>query len=344
LINSPYTTFDYFSLRRRLIDNNKNVEDGFPVAVPFSPMGEKLIAHVFAFKPGGTLQEHDEDDENESTTKTKKLGGLRGYRKREGIVFVRNGQTQGSLPKDFFRRDSIKMKPLAEDVLVFVDCDQLSDAIREDLFMPSRDRLAETHFKNELVDQLEQTLKNLDSLKNLRNRRQQERMTERLKDDRPLTDVLQQLIKNSPNLTLLLQLGQRISAPFNTKPIAADDEPFKGEVYPTYFKLKGVEYGKVYKRQWPINQRIRLTFETNARDDYFTRRIERGQFSLMWRDEGGADHDASYVGPSLKRGMASVTVTLPDHAEVMTPSPLSLASKIPALHLRTRSKRWYAKK
>ena len=90
-----------------------------------------------------------------------------------------------------------------------------------------------------LVDGLEQALKESNVLRQLRNRRQQERMTERMKDDKPLADVLQHLIKSSPNLTALLHLGQRISAPFNTNPAASSDEKlFKGEVYPSFFKIK----------------------------------------------------------------------------------------------------------
>lgn len=301
-------------LRRRLIDN-KNVEDGFPESIPFSPQGERLVAHVFAFKPEGTARE--EEDEGDDDKPKKRLGGLRGYRKREGIVFVRNGQTHGSLPKDFFRRDALKMKPLADDLLVFVDCDELSDVVREDLFMTSRDRLADNEFKGAIIDALEKTLRDCGPLKMLRNRRQQERISERLKDDRPLTDVLQSLIKRSPNLTALLQLGQRISTPFNTIPTGVDEDVFfKGEVYPSYFKVKGVEYGKLYKRGCPINQRMRLTFETDARNDYFTRRIERGQLFLTWSKKGGVERDASFVGPTLRNGIATVTLDLPDEAEV----------------------------
>ena len=301
-------------LRRRLIDN-ENVEEGFPLSIPFAPQGERLVAHVFAFKPEGSAR--DEGADEEDGKQRRKLGGLRGYRKSEGIVFIRNGQTHGSLPKDFFRRDGLKMKPLADDLLVFVDCDDLCDVVREDLFMPSRDRLADNEFKRALIDGLENAMRDSDQLKLLRNQRQQERMKERMKDDRPLTEVLQSLIKSSPNLTALLQLGQRIPAPFNTILTGAeDDAKFKGEVYPTFFKIKGVDYGKLYERGCPIDQRMRLTFETDARNDYFTRRIERGQFLLTWIDEKGAEQDASCVGPTLRNGIANVTVDLPDELDV----------------------------
>ncbi|MDO8874891.1 MAG: hypothetical protein Q8M24_01980 [Pseudolabrys sp.] len=295
-------------LRRRL-DNTKNVEPGFPIVIPFSPSGEQLYATIYAFKSAGSTL----DDEDEEEAKKKKLGGLRSYRKREGVLFVRNGQTQGTLPKDFFRRDAMKMKTLADDLLVFVECDKMSDAVREDLFMPSRDRLTDNEFKAEMVDVLEQTIRNDETLRQLRNQRQKELMTDKMKDDKPLADVLQNLIKASPNLTQLLQFGQRITAPFNATPNASHDEkPFKGEVYPTFFKLKGATYGEVHKRDCPVNYRMRLTFETDARDDYFSRRIEGGKFSMVWTDKVGKEHNVSVVGPALRSGSASVMVTLPD--------------------------------
>jgi hypothetical protein len=302
-------------LRRRL-GNTPNVESGFPITIPFSPQGEQLYANVYAFKPAGTAREDGDSDEDDAGNK-KKLGGLTRYRKREGILFVRNGQTQGTLPKDFFRRDALKLKPIADDLLVFVDCDRLHDDIREDLFMPSRDRLADNEFKGELIDSLEQALRNNEDLRQLRNKRQEERMTDRMKDDKPLADVLQQLIRNSPNLMTLLHLGQRITAPFNANPTGSTEEkPFKGELYPNFFKLKSVQYGEVYKRDCPINYRMRLAFETDARDDYFERKIEGGRFLLVWVDGTGSERGVSTVGPNLRRGSATVMVTLPDEVEV----------------------------
>lgn len=300
-------------LRRRL-SNTQNVETDFPITIPFSPGGEQLYATVYAFKPAGTARGDDEIEDDEVK---KKLGGLTRYRKREGVLFVRNGQTQGTLPKDFFRRDSLKLKPIADELLVFVECDKMNDDVREDLFMPSRDRLTENDFKAELIDGLEQALRNDEVLRQLRNQRQQERMTDRMKDDKPLADVLKQLIRNSPNLTALLQLGQRITAPFNTTQVAAHEKQlFRGEVYPRYFKLKGLPYGEVQKRDCPINYRMRLSFETDARDDYFSRRIEGGEFRLFWVDKGGEEHKVSIVGPTLRRGIATVMATLPETATI----------------------------
>ena len=313
LLNPGSRETTLLGLRRRLKESD-NVEEKFPISLPFSFGGQSLIAHVFAFKPRGTVR--DEDEKVESEPK-KRLGGVRGYRKNEGVVFVRNGQTHGSLPKDFFRKDSVKMKPLADDLLVFVDCDELSDAVREDLFMPSRDRLADNDFKSALIDGLGKVLRDCEQLKALRNHRQQERLNERLKEDRPLTDVLQSLIKRSPNLKTLLQLGQRISAPFNTKASGVrKDIPFKGAFYPNFFKIKGIKYGAPYKRKWPINQRMRLTCETDAQDNYFSRNIERGQFCLSLVDREEKERHVSFSGPNLRNGIATVMIDLPDGTEI----------------------------
>lgn len=310
-VGSRRTTLS--GLRRRLLDN-QNVENGFPVFMPLYCKGEKLTVRIFAFKPEGASRGLNEKGQ---TGKPKRLGGLRGYRKNEGVVFVRNGQTQDSLTKDFFRRDAVKMKSLVDELLIFVECDELSDIVREDLFMPSRDRSVENDFRESLISTLEKIIRDCQELRELRNQRQQERMNERLKDEKPFADILQSLIKNSPNLKTLLQLGQRISTPFNTKPVDSDPKvEFKGEFYPTFFKIKGVEYRTTFKRDCAINQRIRLTFETDARDDYFIRPAERGAFKPTWNTEGGNKRQPSLDGPRLKNGIATVRLDMPDDVAV----------------------------
>ena len=254
---------------------------------------------------------------SDQSGKRKKLGGARSYRKSEGVLFLRNGQTQGSWSKDFFRRKAVKMKPLADELMVFVECDELSDSIREDLFMPSRDRLAENAFKQTLIEILEDTVRECPELKSLRNKRQRERLQSRLEEERPLTDVLNSLIQSSPNLISLLQMGQRISAPFSSQPTKTEPNvEFNGEVYPTFFKYKGVEYGTTVKLRRPINHRVRLTFETDARDDYFVRAAERGSFEFTWTDYNGNESSTTITGPSLKNGKAIVMMEFPEQSEV----------------------------
>lgn len=298
----------------RRIDNSENVEEGFPVSIPIQADGEKLVARIYAFVPSGTQKDSTNTNENSNR---KKLGGARSYRKSEGVLFLRNGQTQGSWNKDFFRRKVVKMKPLADDLIVFIECDELSDFIREDLFMPSRDRLADNAFKQSLIEILEDTISECSELKELRNKRQRERLQSRLEEDRPLIDVLESLIRNSPNLVSLLKMGQRISAPFRSQPTGTEpNTEFKGEVYPTIFKYKGAEYGTTVKLRRPINHRVRLTYETNARNDYFVRAAERGSFDLTWTNYNGDKCPTTITGPNLKNGKATVIMDFPEQVEV----------------------------
>ena len=50
-------------------------------------------------------------------------------------ILKKQHEKTNPLPKDFFRRDQMKLKTLADDLLVFVECDQMSDEVREDLFI-----------------------------------------------------------------------------------------------------------------------------------------------------------------------------------------------------------------
>ncbi len=310
-VGSRRTTLS--GLQRRLV-GNPNVERNFPISIPLYLEGEEFIVHIFVFRLEGATNEKNGKNKN---AKSKKRGGSRSYRRREGVVFVQNGQTQGDLPKDFFRRDAVKMKSIADDLLVFVECDGLSDVAREDLFMSSRDRLVESAFKQSLVARLEQSIRDCQELRDLRNQRQQERMSEHVKEEQPFVDVLQSLMKNSPNLKTLLQLGGRISASFDTRPTGSDKKKeFKGEFYPNYFKTKGVEYGVTFKRLCPINRSMRLIFETDARDDYFTRSAERGVFTPTWIAKDGKKRKVSLSGPRLKSGIATVMLDLPDDVTV----------------------------
>lgn len=220
-VGSRETTLD--GLIRRLSESS-NLEPGFPVQMPFSPMGERLTASIYVGKKAGSSHDKDDDDgDDDNSDKTRrKVGGLKRYRKREGVIFTRNGQTQGSLPKEFFQRPGVKMKPIAEDLLVFVDCDSLSADTREDLFMASRDRLVDGAFKAAVVRELEIALSSCEELKELRNRRQQEELADKIKDDKPLSQVLESLIDRSPNLRQLLRLGTRIQTPLRVVPKEVD--------------------------------------------------------------------------------------------------------------------------
>ena len=88
---------------------------------------------------------------------------------------------------------------------------------------------------------------------------------------------------------------------------------YHGKLFPTYFKFKGKDYGQTVEKECHINQRSRMTFETDVVNDYFSRKIDAGMFELF-RVNGSARQPATaFVGPNLSNGIATLSVRLPDN-------------------------------
>lgn len=282
-------------LRIRLDDDKgENLESGFPTASPLSARGELMTASIYAFKKGKADA----------------------YRKSEGIIFTVNGQTHGQLSTDFFTRQKAgRLNYIADSILVAVDCSEITGRAREDLFMNSRDRLSGGDLRQDIERALEDLLRTHDALRALKERRRREEIEAKLDNSKPLEDILEAILKASPSLSTLFLHGVRLSNPFKTTTVQ-QTETYRGKRFPTYFKFKDKEYGKVMRRECRVNQRLRVTFETDALNEYFARRADRGTFSLMLDSELGATPVADYVGPNLNNGIATLTVALPPTVKV----------------------------
>jgi hypothetical protein len=275
-------------------DKTNNLEDGFPTSCPLAASGEAMKATIYAFK--------------EDKAKT--------YRNDEGIVFTLNGQTHGYLTPDFFRRKSVGLSYLSDSLLVVIDCSQFTGRAREDLFMNSRDRLSKGELRASIESELEDMIKNHQGLRELKERRRREETEARLADSKPLEDVLEMILKHSPSLANLFLLGKRASNPFKTRQVQENEKPFSGVRFPTFFKFKGKDYGNVLERESHINMRCRITFETDADNDYFSRPLEPGGFSLYSVVEGNKVPVSNFTGPNMTNGIATLSVKLPEDAEV----------------------------
>jgi hypothetical protein len=276
-----------------------NLEEGYPSSVPFTVHGERMVAHIYAFKP-------DRADT---------------YRDNEGVVFVMNGQTHGSLPKTFFQRGSVKMDRLASSLLVLVDCSQLSVGAREDLFMNSRDRLSAGELRKAIEKELEDLIKSHSGLRDLRERRRAQEIAERLEDSRPLEDVLGSILKRSPTLAQLFLTGQRLSRPHRaggTKGGAAEGEGpdvgtgvFHGRPHPTFFRFDKHRDVERLVRSAELGRRCRIRFVTDAVNDYFTRVDTPGRYhvEVLESPVEGIELDHNLI---LQNGIAHWSVNLPE--------------------------------
>jgi len=269
-------------------DKAKNLEYGFPTSSPMSVAGEQMTATIYAFKKGKAET----------------------YRRNEGIIFTINGQTHGYLTADFFRRPTLGLSYLRDSILVIVDCSKLSGRAREDLFMNSRDRLSGGTLRAEIERTLERMLKQHSGLRDLKQRRRREEIEDKLEDSKPLEEVLESLLRQSPTLSTLFLQGQRISNPFKTRKAQAKEEPFEGRRYPTFFKFEGKEYGTELNRDCHINMRCRIDFETDVANDYFSRDIDPGEFSLFIVADDSLLPARSY-SLNLQNGIATLNLQLP---------------------------------
>ena len=237
----------------RLDENrSENLEPESPIGGILALEGRQIKLRVYVFRPGKARQ----------------------YRTaRHGVVFSVNGQMHGAFREDLFRRQAVGMGYLADSLLVVADCSDIEGQAREDLFMNSRDRLRDTPLERRLEADLEAFLKNEKTLKELRNRRRQAALADKLQDDKPFADLLQELLKSNPMLSKLLFQGFRLPAPFPPGGGAIDSTTarFESKRFPTVFRFRGRKDYQPYTRSAFLGSKVNVSFETDAEDGYFVR-------------------------------------------------------------------------
>ena len=241
-------------------DPKQNLEPGFPSTGSMTIDGEKLDYSIYAFK------------KNEESKKSKKES----YAK-EGVIFSINGQAHGFLSADFFSRRNVGMNYISDSILVTVDSSKMTRRKQEELFMASRDRLANKPIRRLIEEELEKIIGKHAGLKALRNKRREEMTKNALEEEKPLKDIFSKLIKNSPNLAKVLSSGFKISNPFDFRSVAASETEFTGEKFPSYFKLSK----NCDEKPHPINQEsFRVQYETDVENNYFQRDEDPGKMTL----------------------------------------------------------------
>jgi hypothetical protein len=182
-----------------------------------------------------------------------------------GVFFTVNGQVHGRLPQDF-TKTHLKFDYLSGHLLVSVDCTNMDGRIREDFFMASRDRIRQNEAYEEVVEQLEEELKNHQGLRVLNAARRRKEIERALDAERSSVEAFQHLLRSDPTLAGLFSTGMQLVT--STGP--GEPPEFKGRRFPTYFRLvKEPDDGLV--KHCPINRTCRVEFETDAENDYFTR-------------------------------------------------------------------------
>jgi hypothetical protein len=275
----------------RLGGSSDSLEDIAPDVIRMHLGGRALDARIFAFKP--------------QSSKT--------YRTEEGVVFTVNGQTHGYMKASFFARPKVGLQRLASDLLVVVDCTSLDPTQINDLFMSSRDRLADSPIAREIENHLQEELSSHEGLRALKSRRIQEEMKDNLSNNRPIEDVIRHVMKRSPTLARLFGQGDRLSNPFKPEHVQVAEVVPLLRLHPTFFRFAGKEADFVLTRAAHLGQRCRIQFVTDAENHYFTRKYDPGEFALIRVDASTPVTD--YIGPNLAGGKGTLSFDLPADAK-----------------------------
>jgi hypothetical protein len=274
----------------RLDENrSENLEPESPIGGVLALEGRQIKLRVYVFRPGKA----------------------KSYRTaRYGVVFSVNGQMHGAFRDDFFRRRAVNLGYLYDSILVVADCTDIKGQMREDLFMTSRDRLRDTPLERQLEASLEGFLRKEPTLRELQNRLRQAALANRLKDDKPFADLLQDLLKNNPALSRLLFQGYRLSSPFppGGGTTGNGSAKFEGKRFPTVFRFRGRKDNQPYARDAFLESRVRVSFETDAEDGYFVRDLDPGTWSVRVKVGGTYIDAANWSTTGPKNGVAHLSI------------------------------------
>lgn len=268
-------------------DAGSAIEEGFPASATLRVRGQEIRLKIYVFKAG---QNQD-------------------YAKRDGVIFVVQGQAHGALDRSFFARQKVGMAYLEDSLLVLADCSDFDARSREDLFMNSRDRLRDSALKHEIENELTVLIAEHPGLRQLRDKRRQEELEGRIGNSKPLADVLSEVIRHSPVLSKLLLQGQRLSNPFGLTDVA-NGPTYEGLRFPTFFEPEKA-FDRSRPKHAPCDRRSRIAFKTDAVNEYFDRDVDPGTATLL-TDDGTEVEDFTL---NLWNGRANLTVSLPGDAE-----------------------------
>lgn len=272
------------------------LEAGFPIHSGLTVDGQKFNLSVYGFKPN-------------------QAGSY--FTATDGVLFSVNGQTHGKLAQRFFRKKRVRLDYVAESLLVHVDCSDIDAKHQEELFMNSRDRLADSPFRRDLETRIEEYLGSNGKLKRFAEYRRDEMLRARIKDDKSFGDIMNKIIGQSPSLANLLGRGRHLVDPTVHNPDPKAQGTFEGRPFPSYFKFRKKRQGDILQRQCEQGRATRIVFETDAENDYFFRPKDEGQSKLVCtRQETGetieiVDHDID-----LTDGLATLKIKLPEEITV----------------------------
>lgn len=201
-----------------------------------------------------------------------------------GLRALINGQSHAKRDTQFFKNASVDKEHIAGSMLVLLDCTRLSQTSRNNIFMSNRENFRITPILDDLFRKVQRELKNHDELKDLNNKRYAEKVKDAVSDDDGVA-ALEELLVTDPDLAELFGTTKAGKAGAKNAGNGAaggkkpeKTTPFKGTLYPTFFKRK--DGAKLVEAEVEQGELVRVSFLTDVRNDYFTRKRAPGQATI----------------------------------------------------------------
>ena len=259
--HTPSATFSGMNIRLDE-DRAEVLEDGFPCSFALNIPGVgEMEGRICLFKPDAEVS--------------------RWVTAREAVVYTLNGQSHGSITRDFFTRKAVELPWISRQLLVSLDCSKIDSDVRDNLFMTSRDRTREIAEKKLIEEALAAFLKKHQGLRNANERRRLQIVSEKMADDKQTGELFQDLVRHNPSLAEILGLGLTVKIP---KRGEVETDKFEGKRFPTFLKIHNVSNPAAYSKACPVNSYCRVVLETDVENEYFSRAVDPGSISVEPHD------------------------------------------------------------
>jgi hypothetical protein len=250
-----------------------------------------LAVDCFVFKP--VVGEKDAKQARESLRRQFFFNG-------GAVLFAVNGQVHGSWNTQFISQ-SLGMPLLKDQLLILVDCTQLRAEFRNDLFMASRDRLANSEQSQQLRDTLKSLLADSE-LKQIHELRRQSlglptgAANNTIKSyikSLNLDSEIQRVLSGQLDIDEVVKAGRQGQGQGQSSGRrgdkrspsgggAKDEQPFVGRRFPSFFRLArpAGRQESTPAARIPKGGKKSVKFNTDVEDHYFTRSKQPGSLTL----------------------------------------------------------------
>jgi hypothetical protein len=234
-------------------------EDGASISIKLDS-GETIPAEVRVFK---ATKELDEDEDQPQT----------------GLRALINGQSHARRDAQFFRTKAVDKEHIAGSLLVTLDCTDLGQDSRNALFMSNRETFREDPLLLELLKKLQKELHDHEGLDLLNRKRYEEKIKNAVDDEQGIS-ALEELLSTDPTLADLFgsMASGKIAAKTSTDgtggTLDIEPTPYTGLDFPTFFCRR--DKSVVAELEVPRGEIARVSFLTDVKNNYFTRRKFRG--------------------------------------------------------------------